>query len=90
MRNITIHPDHTDKYADPQYINMSDLGEEEQAVWQRSKGSLKQHISNYVQILVYDARPQPGTSFRHRPISMRAVHKSAVEPNSLASRGPPG
>ena len=33
---------------------MSDLGEDERAEWQRSRDCLKQQISNYVHILVYD------------------------------------
>ncbi|MFM7980711.1 MAG: hypothetical protein ACKPKO_15465, partial [Candidatus Fonsibacter sp.] len=38
--NITSLPDQADKAADPRYINMSDLGEDERAEWQRPRDFL--------------------------------------------------
>ena len=56
--DITQHPEDADqdKQELPNDINMADLGEDNRAEWQRPKDVLKQHISNYVHILVYDER----------------------------------
>ena len=59
MLKITSLPDQADKAADPREINMSDLGEDERAEWQRSRDFLNQHISNYVHILVYNQCSDP-------------------------------
>ncbi|MFM7983491.1 MAG: hypothetical protein ACKPKO_29615, partial [Candidatus Fonsibacter sp.] len=75
MLNITSFPDQADKPADPRYINMSDLGEDERAEWQRSRDFLNQQIRNYVHILVYNEN-----SDRIKDVLL-TPNKSAVVPN---------
>ena len=70
---------------------MSDLGEEERAEWQRSRDFLKQQISNYVHILVYDECADITKAILNTPAGkFEGVAKSAGAPDSLASCGTPG
>ncbi|MFM7981075.1 MAG: hypothetical protein ACKPKO_17330, partial [Candidatus Fonsibacter sp.] len=98
MLNITSLPDQSDKAAYPHEINMSDLGEDERAEWQRSRDFPKQDISNYVHILVYNRCSDPtsdilltpagkcegGTNVGGRAKSFGTVWDSRVIRESLA------
>ena len=70
---------------------MSDLGEEERAEWQRPRDFLKQQISNYVHINVYDECANITKDILNTPAGkFEGVAKSAGAPDSLASCGTPG
>ena len=75
----------------PTEINMSDLGEEERAEWQRPRDFLKQQLNNYIHILVYDECADIAKAVPNTPAGkFEGVAQSVGTPDSLASRGTPG